>query len=72
MPACAGCHGATGAGIPSLYPKLAGQWPEYTANTLKAYASGERKNTQMNTIAARMKESDLVAVAEYMAGMRSK
>jgi cytochrome c553 len=72
VPACAGCHGATGAGIPGLYPKLAGQWPEYSHAQLKNYASGERKNAQMNSIASRMKESDLLAVAEYMAGMRTK
>lgn len=70
VPSCAGCHGGLGAGIPALYPKLAGQWPEYSIAQLKAYATGERKNTQMNAIASRMKESDLVAVAEYMAGMR--
>jgi cytochrome c553 len=72
VPSCAGCHGASGAGIPSLYPKLAGQWPEYTLHELRAYATGERKNAQMNTIASRMKDSDLIAVAEYMAGMRTK
>ncbi len=71
VPACAGCHGAAGAGIPSIYPRLAGQWSEYTLAQLKAYASGERKNTQMNAIAARLKDSDLQAVAEYLAGMRS-
>ncbi len=70
VPACAGCHGGIGAGIPALYPKVAGQWPEYSIAQLKAYASGERKNTQMNAISSRMKEGDLVAVAEYMAGMR--
>jgi cytochrome c553 len=72
VPACAGCHGATGAGIPAIYPRLAGQWPEYTLEELKAYASGERKHPMMNTISARLKEQDLVAVAEYIAGMRAK
>lgn len=71
VPACSGCHGASGAGIPSAYPKLAGQWPEYTLHELQSYASGERKNAQMNAIAARMKVEDLQAVAEYIAGMRS-
>ncbi len=70
VPACSGCHGGMGAGIPALYPKVAGQWPEYSAAQLRAYASGERKNTQMNAITSRMKDSDLIAVAEYMAGMR--
>ncbi|MBC7624703.1 MAG: cytochrome c4 [Aeromicrobium sp.] len=72
VPACAGCHGAAGVGIPAAYPRLSGQWPDYTLVQLKAYASGERKNTQMNAIAARIKESDLLAVSEYIAGMRPR
>lgn len=72
VPACASCHGGTGVGIPAIYPKLQGQWPDYTLAQLKAYASGERKNPQMNAIAARIKESDLLALSEYIAGMRSK
>ncbi|MCA3034599.1 MAG: cytochrome c4, partial [Rhodocyclaceae bacterium] len=43
-----------------------------TLAQLKAYASGERKNAQMNAIAARLKESDLVALSEYLAGMRAR
>ena len=72
IPACAGCHGAAGAGIPALYPRVAGQWQDYTLASLKAFASGERKNTQMNAITARMREADMQAAAEYIAGMRTK
>ncbi len=72
VPACAGCHGAAGAGIPSSYPRLAGQWPEYVGASLEAYAAGTRKNAQMNTIASRMRPDDRKAVAEYVAGMRAK
>jgi cytochrome c553 len=70
VPACAGCHGGAGAGIPALYPRLAGQWPEYSLAQLKAYASGERKHAMMNTITARMRDNDILAVSEYLAGMR--
>lgn len=72
VPACAGCHGGTGAGIPAIYPRLAGQWPEYTLSALKAYSSGERKNTQMNAIASRMRDAEMAAAAEYIAGMRTR
>ena len=72
IPACAGCHGGAGDGLPAIYPRVRGQWPEYSLSQLKAYASGERKNTQMNAIAARMNSADLVAVSEYMAGMRTR
>jgi cytochrome c553 len=70
VPACAGCHGGAGAGIPALYPRLAGQWPEYSLAQLKAYASGERKHPMMNTISTRMRDNDILAVSEYLAGMR--
>jgi cytochrome c553 len=70
VPACAGCHGGAGAGIPAIYPRLAGQWPEYTLQALKQFSSGERKNVQMQAIASRMREQDMQAVVEYMAGMR--
>ncbi len=72
VPACAGCHGAAGAGIPASYPRLAGQWPEYVGASLEAYAAGTRKNSQMNAIASRMRPDDRKAVAEYVAGMRAK
>jgi cytochrome c553 len=72
VPACSGCHGATGAGLPAQFPKLAGQWPEYTLHELKEYASGERNHAMMTPIAKRMKAEDLVAVAEYIAGMRAR
>jgi cytochrome c553 len=71
VPACAGCHGGAGAGIPALYPRLAGQWPDYTYEQLQHYVSGARKHPMMTSVAQRMKESDLRAVAEYVAGMRT-
>jgi cytochrome c553 len=72
VPACAGCHGGAGAGIPAIFPRLAGQWPEYTLDQLKLYAAGTRKNTQMNAITSRMRDGDMQAVAEYIAGMRAR
>src|SRR5260363_294949 len=44
VPACAACHSATGAGIPVQYPRLAGQWQDYTIEQLKAFQSGARHN----------------------------
>jgi cytochrome c553 len=72
VPACAGCHGGAGAGIPATFPRLAGQWPEYTLDQLKFYTAGTRKNAQMNLITSRMRDSDMQAVAEYIAGMRTR
>ncbi len=39
VPACASCHGATGAGIPAQYPRLAGQHQDYTLAQLAAFSS---------------------------------
>ena len=70
LPACAGCHGAAGAGIPSQYPRLAGQYAELTLGWLKAYANGTRVHPVMGGVAARLSEPEMKAVAEYIAGLR--
>jgi cbb3-type cytochrome c oxidase subunit III len=73
VPACAGCHGPAGAGMPAQYPKLAGQFPEYTEAQLKAFRVDERNNdpeSMMRTIAAKMSDVEIKAVAEYAAGLR--
>ncbi|HXZ49689.1 MAG TPA: c-type cytochrome [Usitatibacter sp.] len=69
-PACAGCHGAQGEGIPSQYPRLAGQYAELSFGWLKAFASGARPNPVMSEVAARLSEADMRAVAEYISGLR--
>ena len=71
LPACAGCHGPAAAGIPAQYPRLAGQHPEYTEATLNAFRGGQRKNSaQMTTIASKMSDTEVAAVAEYVASIR--
>lgn len=73
VPACASCHGPAGAGIPVQFPRLAGQHAEYTLSQLKLFRSGERANdpsSMMRTIASRMTEQDMAAVADYIQGLR--
>ena len=73
IPACAGCHGPAGAGLPAQYPALAGQLPEYTEDQLKKFRSGERANDpekMMRMIADKMSDQQIKAVAEYAAGLR--
>ncbi len=73
IPACAGCHGPAGAGLPAQYPRLAGQFPEYTEAQLKAFRTEERANDpekMMRTIAAKLSDVEIKAVAEYAAGLR--
>lgn len=72
VPACAGCHSPDGAGIPSQYPRLAGQHPEYVLAQLKAFKAGERANgaaAQMVAIASRLSDKEMEALAEYLAGL---
>ena len=69
--ACAGCHAPNGVGIPAQYPRLSGQWAEYTEAQLVAYRQGDRKNSaQMTGIASRMSDAEIKAVADYIAGLR--
>jgi cytochrome c553 len=70
VPACAGCHGAAGAGIPAQFPRLAGQHAELSLGWLKAYATGSRPHAVMGPVAAKLSENDMKAVSEYIAGLR--
>ncbi len=71
VPACAGCHSPNGAGIPAQYPRLAGQHGEYTLAQLQAFREGTRANSaQMTTIAAKLNDREMKAVADYLAGLR--
>ena len=70
VPACAGCHGAAGSGIPAQYPRLAGQHAELSLVWLQAYANGSRPHPVMGPVAAKLSENDMKAVSEYIAGLR--
>lgn len=73
VPACAACHSPNGAGIPAQYPRLAGQHADYTVAQLKAFRAEERTNDaykMMRTIAGKMSDREMKAVAEYVAGLR--
>ncbi|GJI96475.1 cytochrome c [Duganella caerulea] len=71
VPACASCHGAAGAGIPVQYPRIAGQHQDYTVAQLGLFKADGRKNSaQMTTIAKRMSEEEMKAVADYVAGLK--
>ena len=73
IPACAGCHGPTGAGVPAQYPRLAGQYAEYTELQLKNFRSEERSNDpekMMRSIADKLSDKQIKALADYVAGLR--
>jgi cytochrome c553 len=79
VPACAACHSPTGAGIPKSYPRVGGQHADYAYAQLKAFKAGERGADKdgkdingmiMVTVAARMSDAQMKAVAEYTSGLR--
>ena len=73
LPACAACHGPAGAGIPVQYPRIGGQFAEYTEAQLKAFRAGERANDpnrMMRAVADKMSDAEIKAVADYIAGLR--
>ena len=71
--ACTACHGPNGSGIPAQYPRLAGQFAEYTTAQLRAFRAGERANDpnrMMRALAERLSDREIAALAEYIAGLR--
>lgn len=73
LPACAACHGPAGAGIPAQYPRIGGQFSEYTETQLKAFRAGERgndPNRMMRAVTAKMSDAEIKAVADFVAGLR--
>jgi cytochrome c553 len=64
--ACAGCHGpAPDAGQQQAVPKLRGQHAAYLLASLDAYASGARKNAEMERIAAALSRQEKEDIAAW-------
>jgi len=73
VPACASCHGPAGDGLPVKYPRLGGQHTEYVLNQLRQFRLGARANDEakvMRTIAAKLTDQEMEAVADYIQGLR--
>jgi cytochrome c553 len=71
VPACAGCHSPNGAGIPAQYPRVGGQNADYAEAQLLAFRSGGRTNSaQMASIAGKLNDREIKAVADYVAGLK--
>lgn len=71
VPACSGCHNPAGLGIPVLYPRLAAQHADYIDATLRDFRQGVRRNNPaMQEIAAKLSDSEMRAVADFVQGLR--
>jgi cytochrome c553 len=71
VPACSACHGPNGAGSAAL-PRLAGQNALYVENQIRQFNRRERTNDNevMHSIAEKLTELEIKAVAEYLSGQR--
>jgi cytochrome c553 len=68
VPACASCHGAKAAGT-GIFPRLAGQTPQYLLAQLRYFRSGVRNDKGadvMKPIAVHLTDSQMDAVSHYL------
>ena len=71
IPACAGCHGPSGFGIPSQFPRLSGQHADYVEAQLVAFRAGTRRNNNvMIGVSAKLNDREIKALSDYAAGLR--
>jgi cytochrome c553 len=69
--ACARCHGYDGASDGSgAFPTLAGQSAYYLTAQLRNFASGDRHNALMFSIAKGLTDEEMQSVAQYYAAAR--
>jgi cytochrome c553 len=73
-PSCTGCHSPRGQGnAPAGYPRLSGQHADYIEAQLRNFRAGDRtndgENQVMRQVAARLSDSEIKAVANYIAGL---
>lgn len=75
IPACNGCHGPGGVGLPPLAPRLRGQSAAYVKRQFKIIRKGLRDNDPtgvMKEIAEKLTPAEVAAVAEYYEHLGSK
>lgn len=85
VPACIACHQPDGSGLGLAgYPKLSGQYTEYTSKQLKAFRAAGREDLdvpyrvndgetmQMRLAAKPMSDKEILAVSEYISGLMQK
>lgn len=69
---CSTCHGADGnKTLDGSYPKLAGQYADYTVKVLQDYRSGARANVVMQAQAANLKDEEIRNIAAWYASKSS-
>ncbi len=68
---CAACHGADGnSGVNPLWPKLAGQHPNYIIKQLRDFKANKRTEAMMAPMAAPLSEQDIADLAAYFSSQK--
>lgn len=63
---CFLCHGASGESSSPLYPKIAGQHPEYILKQLRNFKNGERQSNDMRKVVPDLSDADMQALALFL------
>lgn len=72
LPACFKCHAPGGTGVAPSFPPIAGQHVGYTVSQLQAWKTGTRTNDPlllMKTVAEKLSDDEMRAVAAYLASL---
>lgn len=68
--ACLACHGPMGNSVVPMWPKLAGQNPEYIHKQLMDFKAGNRANEQMTPMAMPLSDQEVVDLAAYFSSQQ--
>ncbi|MBK1649828.1 c-type cytochrome [Rhabdochromatium marinum] len=68
---CQACHAIDGNGLPAqpIWPKIAGQHPNYIYKQLNNFKNNDRYNVQMSPMAAPLTDDDMRNVAAYYSAL---
>ncbi len=75
VPACVQCHGENGSGVGAHFPAIAPQSANYLASQLRNWKSGARHNDPqdlMKTVAEKLSDDEVAAVAAYLASLGAR
>ena len=70
VPACVFCHARNGVGV-AIFPRLAGQHPQYLVKQIKVFHSDDRPNFGriMRAVVDRLSDEEAEQVAAYLQGL---
>lgn len=67
---CMGCHGVDGNSPADMWPKIAGQLPQYISKQLHDFKAGRRVNEQMSPMAQPLSDQDIDDLAAFFASQK--